>query len=131
VYLEEFRSSNQNYQRFYDNVRGGWSEKIINLRKNIIIKEFLKKFDIEEKDERRQITEEEKIACFAKNSSCKLCGLVFKDYKEPEYHHIKMHAQGGRTEIDNIMVLCEECHDKIHGNTAIEEPAEAEIEEEE
>jgi 5-methylcytosine-specific restriction endonuclease McrA len=89
----------------------------------------MKKYEIEEKDEKRQITEEEKIACFARFNTCQLCNIKFKDYKEPEYHHIKMHSLGGKTEIDNIMVLCRECHDKMHGESKIEDPNESEIEE--
>jgi 5-methylcytosine-specific restriction endonuclease McrA len=131
VYLsEDFRRSNPNYQRFYDNVRGGWSEKLIALRRNILIKEFLKKYKIEEKDEKRQITEEEKISCFAKHPNCEMCGIGFKDYKEPEYHHKMLHVQGGKSEIENIMVLCNKCHDKIHGSEKIELTFEDEIEEE-
>lgn len=131
VYSEDFRRSNQNYQRFYDNVRGGWSEKLIVLRRNILIQEFLKKYKIEEKDEKRQITEEKKISCFAKHPNCEMCGISFKDYKEPEYHHKTLHVQGGKSEIENIMVLCSKCHDKIHGSEKIELPSEEEIEEEE
>lgn len=115
VYREDFRKSNQKYQRFYDNVRGGWSEKIIVLRKTILIDEFLNKNKISETDEKRQISEEEKISCFAKNPNCESCGKTFKDYKEPQYHHKLMHSEGGKSEIENIMVLCEDCHVKIHG----------------
>lgn len=129
VYSEDFRKSSYNYQKFYDNVRGGWSEKIIALRKKILIEEFLKKNKIGEKDEKRQISEEDKIACFTKNSICEMCGKKFKDYKEPEYHHKLMHSEGGKSEIENIMVLCGDCHDKIHGKEEIEEPSEEEIEE--
>ena len=37
VYSEDRRRSNSTYQRFYDNVRGGWSEKIIVLRRKLLI----------------------------------------------------------------------------------------------
>ena len=50
VYSEDFRKSNVNYQRFYDNVRGGWSEKIIALRRNILIQEFISKHPLQELD---------------------------------------------------------------------------------
>jgi hypothetical protein len=126
VYNEDFRQSNQNYQRFYDNVRGGWSEKIIALRRNILISEFLKEHEIDEKDEKRQITDEEKIASFSKHPQCQMCKVKFKDYREPEYHHKKMHALGGKSKLDNIMVLCGKCHDKIHGSEKIELPTEDE-----
>ncbi|HLD55942.1 MAG TPA: DUF262 domain-containing protein [Candidatus Nanoarchaeia archaeon] len=129
VYSEDFRRSNQNYSRFYDNVRGGWSEKLIVLRRDILKQEFLKKYSIEEKDEKRQISEEEKISCFAKHPNCEVCGMNFKDYKEPEYHHRKLHVDGGKSEIDNIMVLCNKCHDDIHSSDKIELPSEEDIEE--
>jgi hypothetical protein len=131
VYNEDFRKSNVNYQRFYDNVRGGWSEKIIMLRRDILIKEFLAKNPLDELDDRRQISDEEKIAIFAKQQKCELCGVEFKDYKEAEYHHKKRYADGGKTEIGNIMILCSKCHDEIHGNTEIVLPDENEIEENE
>ena len=115
VYHEDFRQSNQNYQRFYDNVRGGWSEKIIKLRRTILIEEFLKKYNIEEKDEKRQISEEDKIACYTIHPNCQICGKEFKDYKEPEYHHKMLHSLGGKSSIENIMVLCSKCHDEMHG----------------
>ncbi len=126
VYNEMFRQSNPNYQRFYDNVRGGWSEKIITLRKSILIQEFCKKYDLDELDDRRQISDEEKAAVFSENRCCEICKTCFKDYKEPEYHHKRRFADGGKTEIGNIMVLCEKCHDEIHGKGKIELPTEAE-----
>ena len=130
TYNEDFRRSKPDiYQRFYDNVRGGWSEKIIALRRNILINEFLRKNKIEEKDEKRQISEEDKIACFALHPSCEMCGKSFKDYKEPEYHHKNMHVLGGKSEIENIAVLCMECHKKIHGKEKIELPTEEELSE--
>lgn len=115
VYAEDFRSSNPTYQRFYDNVRGGWSERLIALRRNILINEFLAKKKIEEKDEKRQITEEQKIEIFEKqHRRCQMCGTTFKDYGEPEYHHKIMYAEGGKSEIDNIEIFCKKCHDEQH-----------------
>ncbi len=129
VYSEDRRRSNPTYQRFYDNVRGGWSEKIIALRRNLLIREFLEKYKLEELDEKRQISEKEKIAAFEKSNHCELCGKSFKDYKEPEYHHRKRYVEGGKSELSNIMVLCTKCHDRIHGKEKIELPSENEIEE--
>ena len=60
VYNEDFRRSNVEYQRFYDNVRGGWSEKIIVLRRDILIREFSKKYKLDEIDDKRQISDEKK-----------------------------------------------------------------------
>lgn len=131
IYSESFRSSNPDYQKFYDNVRGGWSERIIALRRNILIKKFLEIYSVTEKA-KRQIDDEEKITCFAKHPECQMCDKKFKDYKEPEYHHKTMYAFGGKSEIDNTMVLCTECHDKIHRAKKIPPPTdENEIIEEE
>ena len=129
VYSEDRRRSNPTYQRFYDNVRGGWSEKIIALRRNLLIKEFLEKHPLEELDEKRQISDENKIEAFEKHNNCELCGCKFKDYKEAEYHHKVRHVDGGKSELDNIMVLCQKCHDRIQGKEEIELPTESDIEE--
>ena len=131
VYSEDRRRSNQIYQRFYDNVRGGWSEKLVALRRSLLIREFLDKYPIEELDEKRQISEEEKIAAFEKHNHCELCGCEFKDFKGAEYHHKIKHSKGGKSKINNIMVLCKKCHDKIHGQENIELHPENDIEEEE
>ena len=40
-----------------------------------------------------------------------------------------MHVEGGKSEIENIIVLCDKCHDKIHGSEKVELPSEKEIEE--
>lgn len=127
VYSEDFRKSNINYQRFYDNVRGGWSEKIITLRRNILIQEFLKKHKLEEVDEKRQISDEDKIAAFGQHKKCELCGHPFKDYKEAEYHHKIKYVLGGPSNLKNIVVLCSKCHKRVHGKEKIELPSEEEI----
>lgn len=127
VYNEDFRKSKPNYQRFYDNVRGGWSEKIIALRRDILIKEFLAKFPLIELDDRRQITDAEKISVFAKHNNCERCDEPFKDYKGAEYHHKDRYIDGGKSKIENIMILCKKCHDIIHGVAEIKAPNEEEI----
>lgn len=129
VYSEDRRRSNQTYQRFYDNVRGGWSEKIIALRRKLLIGEFFKKYPLEELDEKRQISDENKISAFEKHNICERCGCRFKDYKEAEYHHKVRHVDGGKSELNNIMVLCHKCHDITHGKEKIEIPNENDIEE--
>ena len=87
VYNEDFRRSKTDYQRFYDNVRGGWSEKIIALRRNILIKEFLNKHKVVELDDKRQISDQEKIAIFSTHQECEMCKRKFKNYRDAEYHH--------------------------------------------
>jgi hypothetical protein len=126
VYLEDFRKSKPNYQRFYDNVRGGWSEKIIALRRDILLKEFLTKNPLTELDDKRQITDVEKISVFALHKNCQSCNKEFKDYKDAEYHHKNRYTDGGGSIISNIMILCSPCHDIIHGTSEIAMPTEEE-----
>jgi hypothetical protein len=114
IYNEDFRGSKVNYQRFYDNIRGGWSEKIIALRRDILVNEFLAKHSLTELDDRRQIRDEDKLAVFATRKTCVLCNYAFKDYKDAEYHHKDRYIDGGKTSIDNILILCSTCHDAVH-----------------
>ena len=60
---------------------------------------------------------------------CQLCDCSFRDYRGAEYHHKVRYIDGGKSELDNIMVLCKKCHDRIHGKEKIEVPDEHEIEE--
>ena len=119
VYDEDFRDSDRNYQRFYNHVRGGFSEKLIALRRDILIREFLRKYELAELDDKRQISNEDKIALYGKQSTSEICGCTFKDFTEPEYHHKKRYINGGKTKVDNIMVVCMEDHKKIHGKGKI------------
>src|SRR3989344_2121670 len=116
VYMEDMRMSNHNYQRFYDNVRGGWSERIISFRRDTLIQEFIKKHQIQELDLRRQINEQKKIEVFTKaGRKCEDCGKDFKDHSEPEYHHVKLYASGGVSDTENIKALCNTCHTRYRG----------------
>lgn len=134
IYSEDHRNSNPSYQKFYDNARGGWGERLIELRRSIIIKEFFSKHEMQEKDEARQINEEDKIATFDRfKGICQSCGKKFKDYGEPDYHHKELYSMGGRTSIENITILCNDCHHKIHGTDKVkltneDEESELEIE---
>lgn len=115
VYDEDMRQSNVMYNKYYDNVRGGWSEKNQMMRKNYLINEFIKKYNILELDNRRQISDEEKQVAYNKHPRCERCDKEFSSYRDPEYHHIIRYADGGTRELENIQVLCRECHDIVHG----------------
>lgn len=119
-YNSDYRRSNVDYQIFYDNIRGGWSEKIITTRLDIIRKYAIQELKLVEKDARRQISDEEKLLAYSQHSKCMVCGHKFKDYKEPQYHHRNLHSLGGKTEVSNIMVLCKKCHQDIHRNSSAE-----------
>lgn len=119
VYNEDWRTSDIKLQRFYDNARGGWAERLNEYRKNTLKEYLIDDIKLIELDVNRQITEEDKISAYNKaNGKCEKCENKFKDYKEPEYHHIDLYSNGGVSEIDNIMVLCANCHNDIHRKEA-------------
>ena len=93
--------------------------------------EFLNKHKVRELDDKRQICDEDKIALFGDHSRCEMCNAGFQDFREAEYHHKELYAKGGKTRKDNIMVLCRDCHDLIHGRRKIEIPTENELTEDE
>ena len=122
VYTEDWRSSDIKIQRFYDNARGGWAERLIENRRNTMKEYMVEELKLKELDDNRQISDEDKIAAYGRaNKCCEKCGREFKDYKEAEYHHIELFSNGGATSLDNIQVLCKDCHDDIHKTIYIEE----------
>jgi 5-methylcytosine-specific restriction endonuclease McrA len=51
--------------------------------------------------------------------SCKKCGWDYSiwnpsDPRFLEPHHILHHAQGGSSELENLITYCNVCHDEIH-----------------
>lgn len=117
VYSEDWRISDIKLQRFYDSSRGGWAERLNEIRKSTMKEYMISELQLKELDENRQITDEEKIAAYTSAKyCCEKCGKRFKDYKEAEYHHIELYSNGGSSSLENIMVLCTKCHDEIHCN---------------
>ncbi|AQQ72102.1 HNH endonuclease [Limihaloglobus sulfuriphilus] len=53
------------------------------------------------------------------NNTCRLCGWnhhkwTKQDPRILELHHIREHAKGGQNSLDNVILLCSKCHDKVH-----------------
>ena len=48
--------------------------------------------------------------------TCQICG---KKHTKLEVHHIVYKSQGGTDNEDNLITLCEDCHDKIHNGQII------------
>ena len=49
---------------------------------------------------------------------CQLCGSPHNLHR----HHIRYGAEGRKTYIGNIIVLCEKCHQKVHSNKRLWQP---------
>ena len=45
------------------------------------------------------------------NYKCQICG---EKQAKLEVHHIRFRSQGGSNSMDNLVVLCSECHSKVH-----------------
>lgn len=132
VYSEDWRTSDIKLQRFYDNARGGWAERLNTNRRDTMKEYMIEELQLKPLDDNRQISDEEKIQAYNKvGGCCERCGKKFKDYKDAEYHHIELYSEGGSTSVDNIMVLCTSCHDDIHRNKPVDTaPIDTEDEEE-
>jgi len=44
-----------------------------------------------------------------------ICQICHRDTMIPQYHHTTFRSQGGSDTIENIILLCFECHKEIHG----------------
>ena len=64
--------------------------------------------------ELRAFTEPQRLALFKRQDGiCPDCGKPF-DIKKMQAHHVQAWADGGTTELDNGVMLCEKCHKKRH-----------------
>ncbi len=68
----------------------------------------------------RHIPTDVQQAVYARdNNTCRLCGGRIGAWMRPgsfalELHHIQHHVAGGRNLADNLLVLCNACHDDVH-----------------
>jgi len=56
------------------------------------------------------------------NNACRACGWTIVKYTlaDPrilEMHHLKEHVERGENTVQNLIVLCSRCHDKVHAKT--------------
>ena len=52
-------------------------------------------------------------------NTCLSCGWTHdkwtkRDPRILELHHVKEHVKGGKNTVNNLVVLCSKCHDKVH-----------------
>jgi hypothetical protein len=53
------------------------------------------------------------------NNTCRLCNWSMADWSENdprilELHHLKQHAKKGENTSENLIVICNKCHDDVH-----------------
>lgn len=51
------------------------------------------------------------------NDQCRICQITTSAYdliRQPHHHHIKYRSQGGQDTVENVILLCASCHDKVH-----------------
>lgn len=98
--------------------KGTNSQSSIKFRYEVILKRFLDKYNPARLDENRLFTDDQKIAIFRRDhEECQVCGkkLTFGD-SDTQFHHKDKYTGGGRTEIDNGLLVCRDCHlNRIHG----------------
>ena len=83
-----------------------------------MLKKFLAQFSPMMLDENRLFSHEQKLEIFHRDKEqCQVCvkHLVFGK-AETHYHHKGFYIEGGKTETNNALLVCSDCHlNKIHG----------------
>lgn len=100
--------------RFADLSRAGTtSKKHIQTRHSIMLREFLNRHqDLELLDKNRFFDTYEKAVIYRRDKGiCQACGEEVK-WDDYDADHIKAHAKGGKTAIENGQVLCSKCNKK-------------------
>ncbi|WP_419920091.1 HNH endonuclease signature motif containing protein [Candidatus Poriferisocius sp.] len=59
----------------------------------------------------RSATQKQKLALYARDKHCVNCGLRATAC---DVHHIKPWEHGGKTNINNLVLLCPTCHTQTH-----------------
>lgn len=99
--------------------RGTNNEESIRLRHRVLVKRFIEQYGPVELDEDRIFSYDQKLAIFRKyDGVCQVCSekLEFGD-SHTHYHHIDPYMAGGETEIENGLLVCQDCHlNKIHSS---------------
>jgi len=98
--------------------RGTTSKKSIQFRHDILLDRFFSVYELEKRDEQRLFDREQKREIYRRDrEQCRICSrkLTFGD-KNTHYHHRKLWIDTGKTEVENGMLVCKDCHlKKIHG----------------
>ena len=50
---------------------------------------------------------------------CRVCKILICAYdltRQPHHHHIQFRSRGGKDTVENIVLVCSLCHDRIHNS---------------
>jgi uncharacterized protein with ParB-like and HNH nuclease domain len=98
--------------------KGTTSQTSLKGRYEIILNRALKEISPKKLDETRLFTQDQKRTIFNRDDEkCQVCGKLLKwGEKETQYHHKDRWVDGGKTETDKGLLVCQKCHlNKIHG----------------
>jgi hypothetical protein len=100
--------------------RGTNNEETIKFRHGVLVRRFIEQYGPVELDEDRIFNYDQKLAIFREyDGVCQECGekLEFGD-SHTHYHHIDAYIAGGQTEVENGLLVCQDCHlNKLHGSS--------------
>ena len=89
----------------------------IQRRHAFFVKEMEELAKIDYKDQKRTLSDAGRASVYYRdNRKCQVCRMDGNDevvrFSEAEFHHIKPHAEGGKTNLDNLVTVHERCHPK-------------------
>jgi len=64
------------------------------------------------KKKKEKFSKELYLEVIERDKCCIMCG----SYNWLQVHHVKYRSQGGKHELDNLVLLCKEHHDLVHSN---------------
>jgi hypothetical protein len=116
--MDSPNTGTKNFYKFYSAVsKSTTKQSNIKYRYDFILQKFIEKYNPIRLDEDRLFTNEQKIKIFRHDKEiCRICRekLTFGK-KNTHYHHQDRYVEGGRTDVDNGILVCRKCHlSKIH-----------------
>lgn len=120
LFIDPSEIENRELSGFYMANRAATnSQESIEKRHKIIKKRFLKAYNPKRLDENRLFTDKQKLKIYDRDDGrCQKCSTVLK-YRNnnTQYHHKDRYIDGGKTEVENGILVCVKCHLKIHGES--------------
>jgi 5-methylcytosine-specific restriction endonuclease McrA len=88
----------------------GLKAKNLTFKKRKPIKQMSEK----QKVKNKTLSEQRKILLSKSDGTCSVCGNL-PDFRGLQVHHKIFRSKGGKNNINNLELICGDCHDKKHG----------------